>query len=156
MSNPDCPTLPIDTPELYSDYCCKGNACDACADDKNGDNCLNATHPPGWDAVVSFYLKSKCIDPADRNHTSYTLKEWNDNYMDGVDVPEWLVKYIDFDLIIRDQWNADEIAIIHHDVRYTLLEHIGDTYPLWKKREWEFFVGHPDKDSFIIIDLRAE
>jgi hypothetical protein len=44
MSTTLSPVLPLDTPDRYSDYCCKDNACDACADDKKGSNCLNFTH----------------------------------------------------------------------------------------------------------------
>jgi hypothetical protein len=44
MSSTLCPVLPLDTPDRFSDYCCKDNACDACAAGMNRSYCLNNSH----------------------------------------------------------------------------------------------------------------
>lgn len=145
----------VETPERYSEYCSKGDACDACADEKTGENCLNVTRPP-VETALSFYMDTVGTDPSDAVMTTYSVKEWKEQMLEGESAPEWIVEYINYNAIIRKQWDNDEIAIIHHDERYTLLENIGDTYPLWTDRVWEFFTGHPSPEMFTIIDLRSE
>ena len=111
-----------------------------------------------WTDALSFYIESVLEGDSEDNNSmfDYTVAEWKENAIvnSNLRIDNWIVKYIDTNLIMRDQWDNDEIAIIHKDERYSLLETIGDIYPLWKNKEWEFFVGHPSPEMFTIIDLR--
>ena len=117
-----------------------------------------ATVTANVDPVLSWYFENHPYDIDKRRIDSYstsTVQEFKDSILetDAEALATWLIKYIDFDKILEDKWNADKIAIIHHDERYCLLENIGEVYPNWDNDEWRFFTGHPDKSMFTILDL---
>ena len=117
-----------------------------------------ATVTANVDPVLSWYFKNYPNDIDMRRidyYSTCTVQEFNDSILetDAEGLATWLVKYIDFDKILEDKWNENKIHIIHHDVRYTLLEDIGKVYPNWDNNEWGFFTGHPDKSMFTILDL---
>ncbi len=117
-----------------------------------------ATITANVDPVLSWYFKNHPYDIDKRRidyYSTSTVQEFKDNILqnDAQSTATWLIKYIDFDKILEDKWNANKIHIIHHDERYTLLEDIGKVYPHWDNDEWRFFTEHPDKSMFTILDL---
>jgi hypothetical protein len=117
-----------------------------------------ATVVANTDPALAWYFENHPYDIDKRRidyYSTSTVQEFKDNIMetDAETIASWLIKYIDFNKILEDKWNADKIAIIHHDERYTRLEKIGDTYPIWNNDEWRFFTEHPDKSMFTIIYL---
>jgi hypothetical protein len=69
-------------------------------------------------------------------------------------VPDTVWRFFNFEDMALDLWRHENYYIIYADKNdFVALEDTGKHFPLWDKREEEWFKNHPCKDLFYILRL---
>lgn len=67
-------------------------------------------------------------------------------------VPDDIWIYFEFERLVLDMWRRKECQIIYVDGGdYVPLEDTGDHFEIWKGKEVSWFLYHPCKDKFYIV-----
>jgi hypothetical protein len=75
-------------------------------------------------------------------------------------VPQLFWDYLDFPEYLLDLWRSNRIRIVYYDedeeVECIHLEDIGEHFPVWFAKETTYFIGHPFKHSFYIVERKTD
>jgi hypothetical protein len=75
-------------------------------------------------------------------------------------IPQLFWDYLDFPDYLLDLWRSKRIRIVYYDEdennKCIHLEDIGEHFPIWFAKETTYFIEHPFKHSFYIVERKTD